>query len=123
MFPQEIVNKILEYDGRIKYRNGKYMDQLSILDDKYNKIVKLINKKSMIYENYNYPSYIHFLLKKENGIHIGIIFDMDDYYTDYFIISFYKDQSRNFWYNLTDIFYKYFRIHHPFLFITNYYYG
>jgi len=122
MFPQDIVNKILEYDGRIKYRKGKYINQLSILDDKYSKIVKLINKKGL-YSLSKFPFYLHVLLKIENGKQIGITFDMDDYYTDYFIISFYKDQRKNFWYNLTDIFYKYFHIHHPFLFITNYYYG
>jgi len=122
MFPQDIVNKILEYDGRIKYRNGQYINQVSISHEKYDKLIKLINKKSL-YTLHNYPHYIHFLLNKENDVHIGIIFDIDDYYTDYFIISFYKDTRRNFWYKFTNIFYKYFHIRHPCMFITNYYYG
>ena len=34
-FPLEIVHRILEYDGRIKYRYGKYMNQIAQDDDRY----------------------------------------------------------------------------------------
>ena len=34
-FPFEIVHRILEYDGRIKYRHGKYMNQIAQDDDRY----------------------------------------------------------------------------------------
>ena len=33
--PLEIVHRILEYDGRIKYRHGKYMNQIAQDDDRY----------------------------------------------------------------------------------------
>ena len=33
--PLELVHHILEYDGRIKYRNGKYMNQIAPDDDRY----------------------------------------------------------------------------------------
>ena len=33
--PLELVHRILEYDGRIKYRHGKYMNQIAQDDDRY----------------------------------------------------------------------------------------
>jgi len=33
--PLELIHRILEYDGRIKYRHGKYMNQISQDDDRY----------------------------------------------------------------------------------------
>ena len=35
LLPLEIVHRILEYDGRIKYRHGKYMNQFAQDDDRY----------------------------------------------------------------------------------------
>jgi hypothetical protein len=42
-FPLEIVHRILEYDGRIKYRHGKYVNQIAPDDDRY-KMLKQIPK-------------------------------------------------------------------------------
>ena len=35
LLPLELIYLILEYDGRIKYRNGKYMNQIAQDDDRY----------------------------------------------------------------------------------------
>jgi hypothetical protein len=42
--PKEIINTILEYDGRIKYRNGKYIDQINTKDKIYECIKEKIQK-------------------------------------------------------------------------------
>jgi hypothetical protein len=39
--PSDIVRYILAYDGRFKYRNGKYMTQISADDERY-KLIKNI---------------------------------------------------------------------------------
>ena len=33
--PLELVHRILEYDGRIKYRHGNYMNQIASDDERY----------------------------------------------------------------------------------------
>ncbi len=43
--PRELLNIILEFDGRIKYRNGEYINILHKYDLRYDKIKKIINKK------------------------------------------------------------------------------
>ena len=40
-FPLEIVHRILEYDGRIKYRHGKYMNQLAQDDVRYQMLLTM----------------------------------------------------------------------------------
>jgi len=47
--PKEIINIILEYDGRIKYRKGKYINIIDKKDCRYNIIQPVVsNKKKLI---------------------------------------------------------------------------
>jgi hypothetical protein len=39
--PVEIVRIILQYDGRIKYRNGKYVNQIVPDDDRYKMLLQI----------------------------------------------------------------------------------
>ena len=41
LLPLELVNRILEYDGRIKYRHGKYMNQITQDDNRYHLLRKI----------------------------------------------------------------------------------
>ena len=50
-FPFEIVHRILEYDGRIKYRHGKYMNQIAQDDDRYQMLLTMPQIKP-------FPNYI-----------------------------------------------------------------
>lgn len=40
-FPQDILNLILQFDGRIKYRRGEYVNCISKNDYRYNILSKL----------------------------------------------------------------------------------
>jgi hypothetical protein len=46
--PIEIVNLILEFAGKIKWRNGKYMDQISFETDTYKLISENVKNKIKI---------------------------------------------------------------------------
>lgn len=50
--PKELINIILEYDGRIKYRNGKYMNQLD-LDKKWKDNIQF----NILHKNYLIKKY------------------------------------------------------------------
>ena len=49
--PLELVNRILEYDGRIKYRYGKYMNQIAQDDDRYEMLLT-VPKIETCYNHY-----------------------------------------------------------------------
>ena len=49
--PNEIVNLILDYDNKIRYRNGKYIDRINIEDEKYDNLKDVILKTICVGEN------------------------------------------------------------------------
>jgi len=49
--PKELLNIILEYDGRIKYKNGKYVNRIHKNDERYNIITPIMSKKIKFIKN------------------------------------------------------------------------
>lgn len=48
--PTELLDIILQFDGRIKYRNGKFINIIHKNDERYNIIIPFIRKKITIME-------------------------------------------------------------------------
>ena len=46
--PKDLLHIILEYDGRIKYRHGKYVDIIHKRDYRYNIVAPVMHKKMEI---------------------------------------------------------------------------
>ena len=44
--PKELLHVILEYDGRVKYRKGEYVDIIHKNDYRYSMIAPILNKKN-----------------------------------------------------------------------------
>ena len=51
--PKDLLHIILEFDGRIKYRNGKYVSIIHKYDERYDMIAQLIHKKMEILKTIN----------------------------------------------------------------------
>lgn len=48
--PKELINIILQYDGRIKYKNGKYINVIHPADTRYTIVTPIIEKKLHIFK-------------------------------------------------------------------------
>lgn len=137
--PIDTIHYILEFDGRIKYKNGKYnvINKINLNDKTFDavksnitvKLNTLLNIGSRRYITVSYENnglendnefYIDFFDEKRN---VGII---RDYYTygNIYMISFYKNIRHTFWYKFRKFCKRLLNIHHyePYYFITNHEY-
>ena len=87
--PEELLHIILSYDGRIKYRNGKYVDIIDKNDERYNIISPIINKKIEILRNIEEFSdsgfYFEFTFEKQPMLALCYYYDKNVFeicYTD-----------------------------------------
>jgi hypothetical protein len=89
-FPKELLHIILEYDGKIKYRNGIYVNILHKNDARYNIIAPVINKKIMIMKNIRFDGlsfYFEFAFDIYNRM--GLCYDYNFSYNNSFEICYY----------------------------------
>jgi len=88
--PNELLYIILEYDGRIKYKKGKYVNIIHKHDDRYKIVTPIISKKMEItktIELYEYGFYFEFGFDKCNGV--GLVYDYNFSYENKFEICYY----------------------------------
>jgi len=96
--PKELLNIILEYDGRIKYRRGKYINVIHQDDERYSITSPIIIKKNIILKTIE--------LKVDNGFyfefsfdklsHLGLCYDYNFSYVNALEICYY-DIKPNVW--------------------------
>jgi hypothetical protein len=95
--PKDVLNVILEYDGRIKYKNGKYVNVIHKNDERYNIITPIISKKMEIIQNIELSGsgfYFEFSFDISNSV--GLVYDCNFSYSNKFEICYY-DTRNNGW--------------------------
>jgi hypothetical protein len=74
--PKDVLHIILEYDGRIKYKNGNYFNVIHKNDERYNIITPVINKKMVIMKNIDLRGRkFYFEFGFDIDIRVGLCYD------------------------------------------------
>jgi hypothetical protein len=95
--PNELLDIILEYDGRIKYKNGRYVNIIHKNDERYNIIKPHINKKIKIMERTQiHDSGFYFEFGFDTCRNVGLCYDYNFSYKNKFEICYY-DTRNNGW--------------------------
>ncbi len=90
LFVKDLINIILEYDGRIKYKKGKYINMIHKYDTRYNIIQPIINKKIEIMKTLEFRgSSFYFELEFDIDNRIGLCYDYNFSSRDTFEICYY----------------------------------
>ena len=66
--PEELENQVLEYTGKMKLRNGKYINQIPKDDPRYDILRTIPHKKGKVCMMYNQMCYISLVIKNERCI-------------------------------------------------------
>ena len=95
--PTELLHIILQYDGRIKYKNGKYVNIIHKNDTRYDIIQKVISKKLLIMKNIDVADdgfYFEFNFDVDNKV--GLYYDYNLGYNNRFEIGYYDTRNNGF---------------------------
>jgi hypothetical protein len=95
--PTELLDIILEYDGRIKYKNGRYVNIIHKNDERYNIITPHISKKMEIMKRTQiHGSGFYFEFGFDICVNVGLCYDYNFSYENKFEICYY-DTRNNGW--------------------------
>jgi hypothetical protein len=88
--PSEVLDVILEYDGRIKYKNGKYVNIIHKNDERYDIITPVMSKKIEIMRTTELcDSGFYFEINIGEHAGLGLVYDFNFSYTNKFEICYY----------------------------------
>jgi hypothetical protein len=91
--PPDILHIVLEYYGRIKYKNGIYTNIISKNDDRYKVLYSVIIKKLEIIKHTDRDGarfYFEFEFREDSKYNMGLCYDYNWSRDDQFEICFYK---------------------------------
>ena len=95
--PEELLHIILAYDGRIKYKNGKYINIIHKNDVRYDIISHIVSKKIKIMQNIELSDAgFYFEFGFDTCKSVGLVYDCNFSYTNKFEICYY-DTRNNGW--------------------------
>lgn len=94
--PDDIIPIIFEFYGKIRYRNGKYVNIIHKHDNRYNMLVPIISKKLNILQNIETSldnSGFYFEFSFDICKNVGLCYDYNYNYTNKYEICYYDTRT------------------------------
>jgi hypothetical protein len=92
--PKELLHIILDYDGRIKYKNGKYVNIIHKNDFRYNIIQKVVLNKLLIIKDIDLAKEdFYFEINFDIDKKVGLYYDYNLGNNNILVIGFYDTRN------------------------------
>jgi hypothetical protein len=92
--PKELLHIILAYDGKIKYKNGKYVNIIHKNDERYNIITPIVSKKMEIMKRTQiHGSGFYFDFAFDICRNVGLCYDYNFSFANKFEICYYDTRD------------------------------
>ena len=94
--PKDVLHIILEYDGRIKYRKGQYINIIHAHDMRYTIIAPLLSKKMVTMKSIHHvegPGF-YFEFNFDSSPYSGLCYDCNFSYDNVLEICYYNLKTR-----------------------------